>query len=823
MADLDQLPVALEHLEAAPTELPTIWLYGNWFLLEMLQRSPDPEGTWTTLTEQRSTERLRTIMVAIGYGDYAAQGDGLWVSRWLERGEFDRASAYLVECLPAYADERGPRLWLQVMRADCLRMQERWQASMNILDHVDQAFEAQPADPTSALELEAAAMVLGVRVQLEMMLGRLGRARELAALETVAADRYLAAFPPESGSPRALETKRSAWIRACDLELMSDRNLALIDQLTGFEMPGTETLRLHYLGKAYTSLAVVDPGAIEPARSYLERSLAASADGRTTGAGELVPYVQAFVFASLAHLAELEGDVAALDAALADMDAVLAGMEGAEEPTRPRALRAALQCRRNAVVGAAGVAMDQRLAAYLALVDCTRELISLRQEAPQVAGGLGDLQDVVRRYVLGTLFETAERLERLPEAFGLVMEMQAVGGQARALGASPGAFSLARIQSALVGDGGLVMWIPAPQSSVLVVLDRQGLALHRLGSGLELRLAVARLDRELQHAAFARTERVRAAALAVRDALLPADVLAALASWDHTYFVGAESVGHPALEVLPLGAGGEFGTELAMGYLPSVPLGVLLAEGVPAPDAGGRLAVLAGPPDGTGRDGAGLASLAFEPAVWRDFAGPFSGDRLVLRSGPEANREVLSAEDWSAAGALNLFCHGVFDPARLLPAGLAIAGEGTSTVWWEDIAALRLPPLVVLSACGAARGPARLGEDGIAHLGGAFLSAGAKAVLISRGDLEVRSTLEFNRRFHSALHAGATPLVALRDARRALLTADEPAPRLSQLVLLGAGHTPRFVAAPQARWPRFVFGGLGLAAVAALALLGKRR
>lgn len=829
----DTLPLAFDALEAhveANGGLAgehTYWMLASWAWYDLAEADEDLGAVLQALDTHAARGRLRRALMAAGLEDFSVSGDTLWISHFLERGEFARAEAEARAVLPGYVGKAGPTLWMQVHLADSLRLQERWQAAFELLEELAATLAEQPADPGNWLELESAAMVHGVRVQLEMMLGRLGRARELAELEQAAVARYLAAFPPSDDFERSRDIQRAAWVRACDLDLMSGREELLIAALETADLPHTEVLRLHYLGKALTTLAATDPAQIAPARSSLEAALERSA-GAAVG---LTPYVRSFVHASRARLAELAGDAPAMAAALDDMQALLAAMGVASEPaaeagaggaredlTRPRALYASLRCRWQTLVVAGGgsVGAEAREAALDELDQSLRELIELRTTAPEVAGGVGDLQDVVRRTVVVTLLETAAELGRTPAAFERVMELQAAGGQARARGAGNESFPLARIQRALAGDGGLLVWLPAPHATVLLVVDARGLTQHELASGLVLGEAVERLDRELGHAGFARTARVVAAAEALQSELFPADVQARLAEWEHVYFVGAEALGHPAFEALPWGADGTFGTELALGYLPSVPLGVLLAEGTPAPRADARLAVFAGPPDAAAPE---RASLEFDVEVWRGFAGPFDGERLELVSGPAVTRAALVAQDWSTAGALNLFCHGVFDGARLLPAGLAIPGAEGAAVWWEDIAGMRLPPLVVLSACGAARGPDRLGEDGVGHLGGAFLSAGASAVLVARGDLEIRTTLEFNHRFHARLHAGASPLVALRDARRAARASGQPAPRLDQLVLLGAGHAPLF--APEPRRAPLLFGLLAVGV--ALGVLGARR
>ena len=60
-------------------------------------------------------------------------------------------------------------------------------------------------------------------------------------------------------------------------------------------------------------------------------------------------------------------------------------------------------------------------------------------------------------------------------------------------------------------------------------------------------------------------------------------------------------------------------------------------------------------------------------------------------------------------------------------------------------------------------------EDGANHLGGAWLAAGASAVVLSPAELDVEATLEAMLALHDPLARGeGTPAEALRRARVAL-------------------------------------------------------
>ena len=88
---------------------------------------------------------------------------------------------------------------------------------------------------------------------------------------------------------------------------------------------------------------------------------------------------------------------------------------------------------------------------------------------------------------------------------------------------------------------------------------------------------------------------------------------------------------------------------------------------------------------------------------------------------------------------------------------------------------------------GAGRGPLRQGDDGRGTLAGAFLLAGAQAVLLSNADLELRASLKLGQVIHRNLAEGDTVAQALWRARRQL----DPRGEVVQYYLMevvGSGH-----------------------------------
>jgi len=165
-----------------------------------------------------------------------------------------------------------------------------------------------------------------------------------------------------------------------------------------------------------------------------------------------------------------------------------------------------------------------------------------------------------------------------------------------------------------------------------------------------------------------------------------------------------------------------------------------------------------------------LPALSFSAEERERLTSPYPEEAIRVFSGTHATRACLAQSELADARILQLFVHGAVDLSRERPAGLVLApAPGDSgTLWCEDLERLHLPPLVVLAACGAARGPLRRGEDGLTNLGGAALYAGARCVILARGDLELQATLQMLETFHARLRAGDGPAEALRSARRKL-------------------------------------------------------
>jgi CHAT domain-containing protein len=106
-------------------------------------------------------------------------------------------------------------------------------------------------------------------------------------------------------------------------------------------------------------------------------------------------------------------------------------------------------------------------------------------------------------------------------------------------------------------------------------------------------------------------------------------------------------------------------------------------------------------------------------------------------------------------------------PALVLSLGGNLQGEDGLLTMAEVIASMEInAQLVVLSACNTAgEGAAAREGEGFAGLTRAFMYAGAQGLLVSHWSVESRSTQELVTEMFGRLHAGASNLAALEDAR----------------------------------------------------------
>ncbi len=448
-----------------------------------------------------------------------------------------------------------------------------------------------------------------------------------------------------------------------------------------------------------------------------------------------------------------------------------------------------------------------------ALTDAVHRRIELWSLTPNRQGGLGFLHYGLRRSFLGALIDLSVAVHGprtgAERALEELMRVQAESTLVRRLGGETGDLDSVR-RELLDEERGMLIYLPAPEGSHVFALDREG-------------LAYAELDPESS---------------LTQSELLPPEVLERLREWRGVTIVGADLLGHVAFEQLPLGSDGPLGIARAVDYLPSLPLGLALRRRE-KPEAPELDLVVVGAPvtsPAVRDDWPDLAPLDFGAEEARDLTLAYAPSRTLVLSGSDATRARLVEVDLSRTRSLQFLAHAVQDGGIERPAAIVLTGEGEDEglLTCDDAEELSAPPLVLLFACRAGLGPERPGDEASGHLGGAWLVAGACAVVLSDSDLDLGPSLRLAAWMHDRLvHHGASPAEALRFAREQLVAEGRVLGDTGRVRVLGLGQEPLYPEAPPevgvARAPTsrssdvWLLGAAGLAAAALVAAAAARR
>lgn len=636
-------------------------------------------------------------------------------------------------------DELG--LGLDVDLADVLR--RRWDdGAEGLLARVIERTREARAPGMRELRCRA----LGVRSQLDSDLGLIDLAVRDNQLELEAA-RALAAEDDTGAGGFALS---AALLRRADLSVVMGRY--------GEAREACDELHERAAREDFAALALA-------IRAICSAKQAAERDEDPGGAEEDLlealasPHQQALVAVRLqlalawvrARAGRLDGAREALAAARGGLD----GSDGANEPERAllASIAADLALRAEAEHEVLLPLRDELEGALTALEGAW----SARPLRP---GGVGFLHLRSRADVLGALLDLCAELGEPERALARVLEAQALGTFARR--EELVAPTLAELRAALLakGEGALVL-LPTGDATHVLAVDgetvvhvRAPLARHRLARAAESAAAQGR-GADLRR---------------LGELLLPEPVAARVEGWTHVHVSGADLLGLP-VERLPLaGAGPTLEEQVPVGHLPSLPVGVWLASLPPRGAVELDHLVVAAPRHAAHPSFPRTAELRLLPKDLELLSAGLPPPRSLVLAGDAAVASALR----HPARALTVLTHGVYDDSerRERPAALLLAhdsaGQGPrppALVRCEDIERMALPELVVLAACGAARGPRRVGDDGVEHLGGACFAAGARAVVLAADDVELGTTLRLLARFREVLAGGATVSQALRTAR----------------------------------------------------------
>lgn len=542
-------------------------------------------------------------------------------------------------------------------------------------------------------------------------------------------------------------------------------------------------------------------------------------------------------------LADLALSAASWDAAARELEQVDASALAVERRTRKAALGAALSLGR----GAAREELLERRAELERELEASLEQWRSLERRP---GGVGFWHFGSQRQPYSEWIRLCLALDDsqagLERALTPLLAAQSVGTLARALEASA---EVAQVRTELCSEGRGVLWLlPALDRSHVFTLDERGIEHHEAPMGDELARAAAALAEhwatpppsddaasERRRAEFAR----RSTDLA--QVLLSPSQRSRVLSWSACLVIGADIAGDLPLQCLALDGAQPLGLLVPVLEAPSVPVALALSRRARERDLAGDvdLALIADPridPQAAARyPKAGELNLS-APERER-LAADFDPARVRWFERERANLAALEHPDVRGAKVLAILSHGVFDTARRSdgerPSALVLSSRGAGddgVVWCADVEQRAAPRLVELLACGAARGPLRIGDDAAGHLVGAFFLAGADTVLAARVDIERDAATNFAEEFHRALRRSGVPAQALLEARRALARQAEFADPWfwAGLSLYGAGTTPVLEPAP-ARQATSAATRIGIAAlvgsigVAALVLLLRTR
>ena len=203
---------------------------------------------------------------------------------------------------------------------------------------------------------------------------------------------------------------------------------------------------------------------------------------------------------------------------------------------------------------------------------------------------------------------------------------------------------------------------------------------------------------------------------------------------------------------------------LARGTPPTSRDRAMLAVGNPTPDRGPADPAVA-------TRGPALEPLPFAEEEARAIYGMFREQGSDVLVGRRASLENWRERDPERYRYLHFAAHAIVDDRQPARTRVALARDDLTV---SDIRRMRLTAeLVSLSACETALGRQVRGE-GVIGLPYAFLSAGARAVVVTLWRVRDQAAAEFMREFYAEIARGTAPVAALRAIRRRWLESDGP-------------------------------------------------
>ena len=396
------------------------------------------------------------------------------------------------------------------------------------------------------------------------------------------------------------------------------------------------------------------------------------------------------------------------------------------------------------------------------------------------------------------------------------MRAQVLNGLAKKLGVEVP--KVASVQQQLGKGHAVLVYLPARSGTHCFVVTHDRVGYHRLADtaltirdGIQkfvvrLRSSCTRIDPE-KKAAARLAAGLRALGILIAARVMPDAVRDDLEGQQHVTVIGSELLHGPIsgdadagllnylpIECLPWDTKQLFGQRFAVDHNVSLPVWCHLAKRVEQFTSDSELSIF-----GTLR----------RPGVAAAKADKLAGRRIRAIRKPLANgAEKLDAActlqavldeakrvgQAGAARRIALFlAHGGYDASSARGSFLQLHDGRLDCETAQGLGSVEQPfaDLVLLAACRAAKAPTRAGDQ-LANLGGAFLLAGAEAVVQSRFDLTLYSTQALLAEMMRALAAGESPAEAMRRARRAGGKRDPlDAYRTGLLQVHGCGQLPR--------------------------------
>ena len=384
-------------------------------------------------------------------------------------------------------------------------------------------------------------------------------------------------------------------------------------------------------------------------------------------------------------------------------------------------------------------------------------------------------------------------------ALEALFQVQELGSLSRSLrdrssDASAAVPTLAEVRGRFTDtDSGCLAYFPGEDAGWLIAFDAREVRCVPLVPELELRARQRDLAAWMMFEPPKDVGQLSRRAAALARVLLPGDVAELLERWNEVAVVGLGHLGPIPFELLPL-AGGRMEERMAVEHWPSLPAAGWLARR-PAPDARPlALALVAAPelaPEEVPEALAELPPLPVDDERLERLLGGLDPRSARVRAGKADTFDAVASAAADGALILHVVAHAHRDESREREVVLVLSDrEGHQRLLGcSEVEALRVPPIVILSACGALQGHPRAGDDRASDLSGAFLRAGAQVVIVAPFELEYRDACALGGELIMALRRGESCAQALRSARARFLASTPGAdPSRAFLQVIGLGQ-----------------------------------